>query len=89
MTKLRCGPLLWLALALGCVWTDRQAERAETGLFDGARLNILLIVADDLGYTDLGAYGSEISGETTPLADSRPALAAELIAAWQDSRVGR
>ena len=25
------------------------------------RPNILLIVADDMGYTDVGAYGSEIS----------------------------
>ncbi len=27
----------------------------------GARPNVLLIVADDLGYTDLGAFGSEIA----------------------------
>tara|TARA_Y100001934_G_scaffold283444_1_gene403309 strand:- start:3176 stop:3364 length:189 start_codon:yes stop_codon:yes gene_type:complete len=27
----------------------------------GSRPNILLIVADDLGYTDLGAFGSEIA----------------------------
>ena len=38
------------------------------------RPNILLIVADDVGYSDIGAFGSEIS---TPNIDA-------LAAAWQN-----
>jgi arylsulfatase A-like enzyme len=53
--------LLLLALGVGlqpgCASAERAAERP----------NILLIVADDLGYSDLGSYGSEIS---TPNLDS-------------------
>lgn len=33
---------------------------ASTGLTPGSRPNILLIVADDLGYQDLGVFGGEI-----------------------------
>ena len=46
-----------LLLTLGT--TQAQAET-------GKRPNILLIVADDLGYSDLGSYGGEIS---TPVLD--------------------
>src|SRR5690606_41852755 len=42
----------------------QQGESAEqapiTGLAPGSRPNILLIVADDLGYQDLSVFGGEI-----------------------------
>ncbi|MGE8377778.1 MAG: sulfatase-like hydrolase/transferase, partial [Sphingobacterium sp.] len=42
---------LYIALILG--W-------ASTVLAQSKKPNIILILADDLGYSDLGAYGSEI-----------------------------
>jgi len=58
-----------LALMAGVLfptaWAGGASQDMPTGLPDGeressSRPNILLIVADDLGYTDLGAFGSEI-----------------------------
>jgi arylsulfatase len=63
------GTALGAALALGACATT--APRAEQALAPGSRPNILLIVGDDLGYQDLGVFGSEIS---TPNID---ALAAQ------------
>ena len=61
-----------LALAVSACGRDRAAPDHESSLL--ARPNILLIVADDLGYSDIGVFGSEIA---TPNID---ALAAEGIA---------
>jgi len=44
---------------------DRDAVRSPTALA-GSRPNIIVILADDMGWSDLGAYGSEIS---TPVLD--------------------
>lgn len=51
----RILPLMIAVIALGC-----GAAQAQTTPADGARPNIILIVADDLGYSDLGIFGSEI-----------------------------
>ena len=46
---------LILVLATACSEADNNTS------FNGQRPNILLIVADDLGYSDIGAFGGEIS----------------------------
>jgi len=50
------GTTLWLVF--GCAPTEEVTD--ATGVKQD-RPNIVLIVADDLGYTDLGAFGGEIS----------------------------
>ena len=44
-------------MSAGCAQEAQQAQQAVPL----KQPNILLIVADDLGYTDLGAFGSEIT----------------------------
>ncbi len=44
-----------LIVLVGC-----QRDEVRSGLTAGSRPNILLIVADDLGYQDLSAFGGEI-----------------------------
>ncbi len=52
--SLRLGVLLAAATLAACSAPPPVAKAA-------AKPNILLILADDLGYTDLGAYGGEIA----------------------------
>lgn len=59
-SKIRSGKLRYLSaiagMALLSAWTSSGLLAAETA----RRPNIVLIVADDLGFSDLGCYGGEI-----------------------------
>jgi arylsulfatase len=57
---------LIVALGIGAQSCQQPQETAEDQVAE-ARPNILLIVADDLGYSDIGAFGGEIA---TPALDA-------------------
>lgn len=61
------APLLPLVLLAACAQEGTPVEPAAVPESAEARPNILLIMADDLGYTDLGSFGGEIR---TPNLDS-------------------
>jgi len=62
---MRCTLFLLVVAAL-CATAACSNDREDSHSADG-RPNILLIVADDMGYSDLGIYGSEIA---TPALDA-------------------
>ena len=49
-----------LTLLAACTGDQEPPAQRPTGASVDERPNILLIMADDLGYTDIGAFGSEI-----------------------------
>lgn len=53
--KIRNSILMTLAMAYTCLAAAAPQKKPAT------RPNVLLIVADDLGYSDIGAYGGEIA----------------------------
>ncbi len=51
----------WGFLALGLLWACSSGpDTDQVSLSSSTRPNILMIVADDLGYGDIGAFGGEI-----------------------------
>ena len=66
MKLFKClGLVALFIIATGCSETEQAAPEIVEAVAD-TRPNILFIVADDLGFTDLGSFGSEIS---TPALD--------------------
>ncbi len=59
--------LMSVGLALATLTLSASPSIANAGALSGSRPNILYIIADDLGYSDLSAFGGEIR---TPNIDS-------------------
>ena len=63
------GLAVMAVLGTSAAWGGRPAVAAPA-VQENARPNILLVILDDIGFTDLGAYGSEIK---TPNIDAEAA----------------
>jgi len=81
--RLRLHRLAALMLLATVVQTMLAAEPAAASAAKSSTPNIVLIMADDMGFSDLGCYGSEIR---TPVLDS---LAAEGLKFTQFYNTGR
>jgi arylsulfatase A-like enzyme len=80
--RARRPPTLMRAL-LACLLVLTALPGALTAAEDPAKPNILLILADDLGYSDLGCYGGEIR---TPTLDSLAANGLRFTRCYNSSR---
>lgn len=55
-------PSLLALLFAGCTTEDSESSSASTAAEDeDTRPNILLIISDDMGFSDVGAFGSEVA----------------------------
>ncbi|WP_109831956.1 sulfatase-like hydrolase/transferase [Reichenbachiella versicolor] len=52
---------LLASFLVGCQSSIKKAEKESSQQNESKRPNILIILADDMGYGDIGVYGSEIS----------------------------
>lgn len=57
---MKCNHVLILVLALGSLTFRANAIEQGKSIQSGTPLNVVLILADDLGWTDLGCFGSDL-----------------------------
>src|SRR5688572_6096644 len=71
MRNRTCVRMALLAVLLGLTWTTAAAEQdaAASATTQGRKPNVVLIVADDLGYADVGCQGQS-ADVRTPHIDS-------------------